>query len=197
MQSILRNTALVLALIQGATLAHAQASDPAQATRATQPVPSVKKGLTWGVYPADPVTGTFTVSCQGQPLTQVNQGACDPYNGDTLSTVKLPVLCFNKLGFPFPVPNSMPNSDPGYWSGGVVATTPLVSPFSMGWTGVPRSQIDAYCTSQFGPGWVVAEHHMGQNKGWKFGTFGHVGQPGKQRFWVHINNQPNGNIWAN
>jgi hypothetical protein len=190
MKSILRLTALALALTLCAHGAHAQAEIPVQAQKAMQPAPAVKKGVTWGAYPIDPTTGTITVSCQGAP-----GAACNAYNGDTPGNVKLPVLCFNKLGQPFPVPNSMPNSQAAYWSSGVVATTPAVSPIQMGWLGQPRAQVDAYCASQFGPGWVVAEHHMGQNHGWKFGAFGNVGHPGQQRFWVDVKNQPNANIW--
>ncbi len=76
-----------------------------------------RKGLTWGTYPADPVTGSITVSCQGQSASPKPGGACDPYNGDTPGTTVLPVLCFRKLGLPNPVPNAAPTSDPAYWSG--------------------------------------------------------------------------------
>ena len=148
----------------------------------------VKKGLTWGMYPADTVTGTTTVSCQATP-----GAACDPYNGDTPGTAALPVLCFRPMNLPYPVPNTGASSNASYWSGGVVATTPAVSPISKGWT--TRSQVSAYCASEFGPGWVVAEHHMGGNQGWKFGAYGNVGQPGVSRFWVDVNDQANGNVW--
>ena len=204
-----RLVALAVPLVAGSSLVQAQAEKPGVTPRtsltplaaeavlapqATATAPGPKRGLTWGVYPIDPTTGTFTVSCQGMPAVQ-GGGACNPYVGDTPGTARLPVLCFNKLGMPYPVPNSAPNSQLAYWSGGVVAATPPVSPIAMGWTGAPRSTVDAYCAAQFGSGWVVAEHHMGQNQGWKFGAYGNVGKPGKQRFWVHINNQPNGNIW--
>ena len=207
MKTFSRFAALAMPLMLGSSLVCAQADNraaaplmpqavqDAQATQAMAAPPGPKRGLTWGVYPIDPTTGTFTVSCQGLPAVQSGGGACNPYVGDTPGTARLPVLCFNKLGMPYPVPNSAPNSQLAYGSGGVVATTPPVSPIAMGWLGVPRSTVDAYCAAQFGSGWVVAEHHMGQNQGWKFGTYGNVGKPGKQRFWVHINNQPNGNVW--
>jgi hypothetical protein len=156
-----------------------------------------KKGMTFGVNADNPITGTTTLACQGAPASpNPNQGACDPYQGDTPGTTALPVLCIKKLGLPNPVPDVMPSSSPPHWSGGVVATTPAVSPVTMGWSGAPRSQVDAYCVSQFGTGWQVAEFHMGQNNGWKFGAYGSVGKPGVERFWVHINDQPNGNVWA-
>jgi hypothetical protein len=201
MKSILRLSTMALALASAVTLgAHtvqAQTDAPAEARPANAAAPGVKKGMTWGVYPIDPTTGTITVSCQGAPASpNLPSGSCDAYNGDTPGTMRLPVLCFNRLGQPYPVSNSLPNSQPAYWSGGVIATTPAVSPIAMGWTGAPRSQVDAYCASQFGPGWQVAEFHMGQNQGWKFGAYGNVGKPGKQRFWVHINDQVNANVWA-
>ncbi len=196
MKSILQFTALALALATVAHTANAQESVAPDAKMAAQPPAAVKKGMTWGVYPHDPVTGTANVSCQGAPASpNPNQGHCDPYVGDTPGTVRLPVLCFSKLGMPNPVSNVSPPSDAAYWSGGVIATTPAVSPMAMGWLNQPRTLIDAYCAAQFGPGWQVAEFHMGQNHGWKFGAYGNVGKPGKQRFWVHINDQPNGNIW--
>ena len=164
-----------------------------------------KKGMTWGVYPHDPVTGTANVACQGQPASPIQSGACDPYNGDTPASMQLPVLCF--LGprpgvqppgpltslLPNPVPNAAPLSDPAFWSGGVIATTPPMSPSAQNWQ--HRSQVDSYCASQFGPGWALADFHAGQGKGWKFGAYGHVGPAGTQRFWVNIRDQANGNVW--
>ena len=205
MKSISPLGTIALALVLAAGANTAQAQDPvapeANTTRAAGQASAsssaVKKGMTWGVYPSNPITGTAYVSCQGAPNSpNQNQGACDPYAGDTPGNLKLPVLCFKALGQPNPVPNVNPASDPAYWSGGVIATTPPVSPIAMNWQGKPSAVVTAYCVSQFGPGWQVAEFHMGQNKGWKFGAYGNVGQPGRQRFWVHINNQPNGNVWG-
>ena len=160
----------------------------AQTTAAPPPPASVKKGLTWGVYPADPITGTATVSCQG--AAGGGQTVCNAYQGDYPGTQSLPVLCFHALNMPNPVPNT---AAPTYWSGGVIATTPSVSPTAMGWQ--HRSQVDSYCAKQFGKGWVVAEHHMGGNHGWKFSAYGNVGQPGRSRFWVNINDQANATLW--
>jgi hypothetical protein len=197
MKTVLSMTAIAVGLALGAVAAQAQtepnAAD-ANAKAAAAPNAAIKKGMTWGIYKPEPITGTATVSCQGAPASpKLPSGDCDPYQGDTLGTVRLPVLCFHKLNMPYPVPNTGISSGASHWSGGVIATTPAVSPIAMGWT--TRSQVDGYCASQFGPGWVVAEHHMGQGQGWKFGAYGNVGTPGKQRFWVDVNNQPNGNVW--
>ena len=199
MNSIFRLSAIALALAAGAHTVQAQ--DPvapaAPEAKMAQSQAAVKKGMTWGVYPSNPITGTAYVSCQGAPNSpNPNHGDCEPYVGDTPGNTKLPVLCFKALGLPSPVANVNPASDPAYWSGGVIATTPAVSPIAMLWQGKPHTVVNAYCAAQFGPGWEVAEFHMGQNKGWKLGAYGNVGKPGQQRFWVHINDQPNGNVWG-
>ena len=153
MKSILRLTAIALALAASAHIAQAQDPVAPDSKMTAQPAAAVRKGMTWGVYPHDPVTGAANVSCQGAPASpNPNQGACDPYNGDTPGNLRLPVLCFKKLGLPNPVSNVQPPSDAGYWSGGVIATTPAVSPIGMGWLNQPRAQVDAYCAAQFGPG---------------------------------------------
>ena len=201
MNSILRLSAIALALATGMHAAHGQdplaTNTPVAPDAKAIPVnPLPKKGMTWGVYPSNPITGTAYVSCQGAPNSpNPNQGACNPYAGDTPGNLLLPVLCFKALGLPNPVANVNPASDPAFWSGGVIATTPAVSPIAKGWLGQPHAVVSAYCAAQFGPGWQVAEFHMGQNHGWKFGAYGSVGSPGTARFWVHVQGQPNGNIW--
>ncbi len=153
---------------------------------------AVKKGVTWGVYPQNSVTGTSTVHCAGKPASPAAGGSCDAYQGDTPGTAKLPVLCFHALNLPYPV--SDPPASAPWWSGGVIATTPAVSPIAMGWLNQPRAVVDAFCAKEIGPGWVVAEHHVSP-KGWGFGAYGNVGLPGQERFWIHVNDQPNANIW--
>ncbi len=94
-----------------------------------------KTGMTWGVYPAEAVSGTITVSCQGQPGT-----ACNAYNGDTPAATALPVLCMKPSSLPNPQPNT---ADAAHWSGNVIATTPAVSPAAQAWA--HKSQVNAYC----------------------------------------------------
>ena len=143
-----------------------------------------KKGMTWGVYPAHPVTGTATVACQGTPGPD-----CNAYTGDHACSVALPVLCMKASGLPNPVPNTV---DPQHWSGNVIATTPAVIPSTKPLSTL--AQVNAYCGAEFGAGWVVADFHAGT--GWKFGAYGNVGQPGKSRFWVNIKDQVNANCWS-
>lgn len=146
-----------------------------------------RKGMTWGVYPDHPVSGVTTVSCQGLP-----GGNCNAYAGDTPGSTALPVLCVFPANQPLPA-SMAGHPSAAYWSGDILATTPAVSPAGAGLT--TRTAVNAYCASQFGPGWKVAEFHMGANLGWKFAAYGHVGPAGASRFWVDINDQPNANYW--
>jgi hypothetical protein len=141
-----------------------------------------KKGLTFGLYPRHAVSGIATAACQGQPGPD-----CNPQQGDQFCTTALPVLCMKPSGLQNPTSNTV---DPQHWSGNVIATTPAVSPTSMGWA--HKSQVNAYCVAQFGAGWVVADFHAGG--GWKFGAYGNVGDANK-RSWVNIKDQANGNCW--
>jgi hypothetical protein len=88
----------------------------------------------------------------------------------------------------------MNNSDEyNRWAGGVVATTQPIA----GNTFAHSTDANAYCQSQFGPGWRAAEFHDGW--GWNFQAYGGtVSAPAvpSTRFWVHINDQPNANCWA-
>ncbi len=145
-----------------------------------------KKGLTFGLYPHHAVSGIATAACQGQPGPD-----CNPYQGDQFCTTALPVLCMKPSSLTNPVSNT---TDPQHWSGNVIATTPAVSPTAMTWSN--KSQVNAYCATQFGTGWVVADFHAGQNQGWKFGAYGNVGDAGK-RSWVNVRDQANGNCWPN
>ena len=139
----------------------------------------VKKGMTWRFNSANPTTGTIDVGCSN---------SCDGYNGDTACTTPLPMLCIRKSGpgFPLPVPVGLPNSDRYHlWSGGIVATTAPIVPTTL-------AAANAACAAQFGTDWRLAEHHDGW--GWSFQAYGGVGDP-KSRFWVNVNDQPNGVCW--
>lgn len=146
-----------------------------------------KKGMTWIRGASNAQTGTITVGCSG----------CDAYHGDTVCTQQLPVLCIYKPPTPFQLPAGLPNADQyNLWSGGIVATTPPVAGNTFGHisAGTPASPAaNDYCQAQFGPGWRVAEFHDGW--GWNFQAYGGTVNP-PTRFWVHINDQKDGNCWA-
>lgn len=76
---------------------YATVKTPARGNYAPSPPPPSPQqhGLTWGVLPAAPKR--FVAHCHGapkSPMDQLHSGSCNPYRGDTLCTVHLPVLCF-------------------------------------------------------------------------------------------------------
>ncbi len=154
------------------------------------PAPSnpQKKGMTWFHSTSNATYGTITVGCG-----PAGPDRCDPAHGDTLCTQQLPVLCIYKPkpAFPLPVGLMVPN-DYNRWSGGVVATTQPVA----GNTFANSAAVTAYCKATFGDGWRVAEFHDGLY--WNFQAYGgSVSAPTvpSTRFWVHINDQKDGNCW--
>ncbi len=169
----------------GGLLDGALVATEATAVRPVDPVPAApnKKGMTWGVYPHDDITGVAHVACQGQPGPD-----CNAYLGDQLCSAKLPVLCIDLANLPKPATDA----DAAHWSGGVIATTPAVP----GAQFQTKADADAYCKVNFGPAFEVAEFHMQPGRiGWKFDAYGNVGKPGKERAWVHIDNQANARCW--
>lgn len=143
-------------------------------------VPNCAKGMTWKFVAVNAPSGTVRVGCAN---------SCNATQGDTQCTTSLPLLCIKKsgTGFPLPLPSTVNNSDQYYrWSGGVIATTaPLVPPATL-------AAANNVCSTQFGADWRVAEFHDGW--GWAFQAYGGVGNP-SDRFWVHINDQPNAICW--
>jgi hypothetical protein len=126
------------------------------------------------------VNGTVFVGC-------VN---CDPYVGDTPCSKPLPLLCFRPLNAA--QPTSTVVTDPFYygWSGGLVGTTPRYRGDSF----ATLQDANATCATEFNDSsWRVAEHHDNGVGGWNFQAYGNVGQ--HKRFWVHVNDQPNGTCW--
>jgi hypothetical protein len=147
-----------------------------------------RKGMTWVHTLSNAQYGTITVGCG-----PAGPNRCDAAKGDTLCTQQLPVLCIYKPKPAFQKPVGLPEPDwNNRWSGGVVATTKPVA----GDTFKDSAAVNAYCKDAFGEGWRVAEFHDGW--GWNFQAYGGtVSAPTvpSTRFWVYINDQPNGNCW--
>jgi hypothetical protein len=156
-------------------------------TAGAQNIPANNKGMTWDHSLSNPVFGTITVGCGP------NNDRCDAYNGDTLCTEKLPLLCIYQDKTAFPVPTGLNNSDKyNLWAYGVVATTQPVAGNSF----AHLADADKACMATFGPKWKVAEFHNGW--GWHFQAYGGtVSAPTvpSTRFWVNINDKK-ANCWA-
>lgn len=147
-----------------------------------------KKGMTWFRTASNVTYGTITVGCGS-----AGPDRCDPAHGDTLCTQQLPVLCIYKPrpALQKPVGLPIPN-DYNQWSGGIVATTPPHAG-----TFKDSAAVNKFCEDVFGKGWRVAEFHDGVY--WNFQAYGGtVGAPTipSTRFWVHINDQKDGNCWS-
>lgn len=158
----------------------------APCAKLVKPAP-VKKGMTFGIrnpYP-NQVNGTIHVGCGDKD--GVN---CDAIRGDTLCTTPKPILCINPMKLPKPA-NTVESGRWDKWSGGIIGTTkPMAAPSTL-------AAANQACTSEFGPGWRVAQFHDGYagRSGWTFSAYGNVGTNDK-RFWTDIDDQPNGVCWS-
>nr|PMH63678.1 hypothetical protein BCU62_17675 [Enterovibrio norvegicus] len=152
-----------------------------------------RKGMTWQKNSHGDVATVVDVGC--------GNGAdkCDPIQGDTLCTEVRPVLCIHPSNFAKPEGN-LGIYQPGWlnepnkyhkWSGGVIATSPPVSPEAENFDSV--TEVNKFCKKTFGEDWRVAEFHDGW--GWNFMAYGNP--INTSRFWVNINDQINGNCWIN
>jgi len=148
-----------------------------------------RTGMTWEKNEIEPISGIVEVGCGS------NSDKCNPYQGDRACTDVLPVLCYNPLGLNAPTNADVPPSwfltpSPYHkWSGGLVATTPAISPQAENLVTIDNA--NAYCSATFGPGWRVAEFHDGTH--WNFWAYGNTAD--NTRFWTNINDQKNGNCW--
>lgn len=146
--------------------------------------PVTRKGMTWRKTEVDAVTGVVDVGC--------GQNECNPYQGDTLCTTALPVLCKMEMDLPKPASVTIPNKY-HKWSGNIVGTTNPVAPANAGMTTLTAA--NNYCKAEFGNDWQVASFHDGW--AWYFKAYGNIGTNAEnKRFWVNISDQQNGNCWS-
>lgn len=130
-----------------------------------------RHGLTWGSETLNNLASdSFVAKCHSKPIAPMDNqynGSCNPYEGDTVCTASLPILCFS------PTQNTLQPST-----------------FIMGTLLASRTTADAQCAKQFGTDWRMAEHHDGD---WGITA---KGKPPAiaTRFWVAINDQ-NANCW--
>lgn len=147
-----------------------------------------KKGLTWRKTEVGAVTGVVDVGCGHSN----GQNECNPYQGDTMCTTQLPILCKKEMNLPKPASVTIPNKY-HKWSGNIVGTTQPVAPATAGLNTL--SAANNFCATEFGAGWQVASHHDGW--GWYFKAYGNVGSSvDTKRYWVNIRDQQNGNCWT-
>ncbi|MFQ5439447.1 MAG: hypothetical protein ACE5DK_11535, partial [Paracoccaceae bacterium] len=159
-----------------------------------------RSGMTWtssGDYPDNP--GIVTVGCS----TGGSSGEkCDPINGDAICSIALPLLCFSLVNGKKADWPGEADRKPARWSGGrVQLTAAMVPPAKL-------SDANRLCSDNFGSDYRVAEFHDSawvddsnisdiqnlRNHGWAFQAFGDINSEDR-RFWVDVNDQPNGTCW--
>lgn len=127
--------------------------------------------------------GYVHLGCDGKPANGQYRGhSCDAYQGDTLCTARLPVLCISKSQSIL-VPQVLIDN---HWSRGEVKFTKPVSGSELG----SMDKANMICKSNFGPEYRMAEFHDGE--GWDFWAKGSSNT--NARFWVGINDQ-RANCW--
>lgn len=157
--------------------------------------PVTRKGMTWRKTGVDAVTGVVDVGCGNS-----GQNECNPYQGDTMCTTALPVLCKREFNDPLPKPASVTIPNKYHkWSGNIVGTTRPVAPGNPNaFNGAKLDElgaVNAFCAAEFGDGWKVASFHDGW--AWYFKAYGNIGTNAENgRFWVNIKDQANGNCWS-
>jgi hypothetical protein len=172
----------------------------------------VSTGMTWiqdSLAKLDPnyITGSISrVFCD-------NTGSgCNAYQGDTLCTATLPILCIDPAGLAFPNYTPHPSSFYDGWTGAYLGlSAPII-----GTALTSQAAADNVCAVQYGPGWRMAEFHDGGG-GWgfrgdhlvdsyspqfyysQFSALHNNPQPNypissPNRFWTRISDQP-ANCW--
>lgn len=136
----------------------------------------LRSGMTWAWRDREPALHADLVGCE--------PGVCDPYEGDTVCTEALPVLCIKQTGAPNP---GLPDGFYDGWAdGGIRLTDPVV--------GCRLDSVDAAtdtCRRAFGYGWRMAEFHDGGG-GWNWWAHGKIDR--NTRAWAHIDDQ-DANCW--
>lgn len=161
------------------------------------PVGPLKTAMTWSLLASAAPNSAHAYALVG------SDSRTNPYQGDTLTNQMLPVLCIKKNQPPYPGSGTIgsPVQTPGgawrrSWSGGTIALTAPVK----GNTLLSRTAADAFCASQFGTGYRMAEFHDGDPtlwSGWDFwgeALNANLTPFRNTRFWVSINDQ-NANPW--
>lgn len=145
-----------------------------------------QKGMTWGKRNIGAVSGVIEVGCWDSTGAK-----CEPYHGDTMCSIKRPILCINTSINSAPKPAWVSSTPKHRFVKGVIATSRPVSPAQAGLNTLTKA--NNYCRNAFGSGWKVANFHQGDQ--WNFKSYGNVGSQSK-RFWVNIKDQVSGNCWS-
>ncbi|MGB0386413.1 MAG: choice-of-anchor Q domain-containing protein, partial [Ardenticatenaceae bacterium] len=140
-----------------------------------------RDGMTWHKRSHIPQFGVDLVGCNAND----GFGECDGYNGDTVCSTPLPILCLKKEGL------ANPGLNAGFyngWTGGRIGLTWPIAGNQL--TGIQDATL--LCEHFVGPGYTIGEHHDGGG-GWNWYAYGNVDD--STSFWTYINNQ-DANCWG-
>lgn len=154
------------------------------------PGDSPRKGLTFSAESASKNQENLNTASASCGKSSGGDWLCNPYEGDTVCSAALPLLCI--LDIDAAVPTTIENSK--YWSGGVLAKS---SP-QRGTNISTLKNANDICADSFGKGWRVASFHDGG--GWAIEGYGILTggrqAPEPQRMWVDIKDQPSATCWT-
>lgn len=192
-------TALVVAACTGDGADRADDADEENLSEASEPLQmtcpvGANCGLTWVKAYHTNAKGQDSVTCHDSTVTPSQ--SCNPYTGDTDCKLSRPILCIRKDGS---TSNGFVGSFYNGWAAGNLGMTHPIAGTSL----TSLAVANAYCVDELGPGWQMAEHHDGGG-GWGFTAYGNLKDKYSaaspthtlnDRFWVYINDVPQGNCW--
>lgn len=145
--------------------------------------PEKSKGMTLLVSPYPETQEITKLSC----TTDTQEDHCNPYKGDTICSVPLPLACFNYTGES--APDQIAKTKRGnIWSKGEVQFTPAIK----GEYFKNQDEVHAYCASTFGKNYRAASHQ--ENLSGQLGFLAR-GSTEVTQAWVHAKTEPYGNCW--
>ncbi len=145
--------------------------------------PDEAKGVSLLVTPFPGTQDITKLSC----MTETLESHCDPYKGDTLCSVSLPLACFNYTG-DAPPHQILKTNRENLWSKGDVKFTPAIRGDSFG----NQDEAHTYCATIFGKNYRAATHQ--ENLSGQL-SFLATGKTEVTQAWVHAKTEPYGNCW--
>ncbi len=118
-----------------------------------------------------------------------SQRPCDPFSGDTLCRMELPVACYSssvRTDVATPVPNGIDRFARFRVEGRV-----RLSPEVRGDRFATREDVNEFCRNEFGDDHRILSFHESGAPG----ILSNSDIPPGQRAWIDVRDQPNGNCW--
>ena len=146
--------------------------------------PKEARGMTLLVRSIKGYDGVVSMSC----VKDNGEDHCDPYKGDALCSVDLPMACFRPLERPMPESIAQSRFSKA-WSGGEVKFTPPIRGDAFN----TQDEAHNYCSKTFGDGYRMATHQEHINPGISFLA---SGTADAAQAWIYAKTEPYGNCWS-